>query len=502
MAFCDSLIANGASWQSVEVPFRPFRDYRIEELPVDMTLGLPTGRSASEMMDSRYFSSIVGDAWKDSMAFLMMKRLARLGGMTLLLLTCARFAAAEERRMVAAFAQTAPVIDGKRTSESEWHLSSPMQSDWAVLDSEDGSDSSNNRWTAVWDNQGLFLLHEVEYDGWSENGVAGINFGYENLQFFFDPNTDGETNAQDGPNDTGVDGYQLVVNQPHGESGISPFSSSAGMYREAHTNSENGDHGQPWSNFRDLRLQQTTSVEEGFGFTELFIPWSNFDATNPAFGFSPEFGDDIGLYHPQAPIDGEEWFFNIGRVQSDAQVISWAVSEGASRLSARPHGVIQFLESGVTEPCDVNEDGACNEVDIDLVSTAVREMSNIERYDLDENGSIDDEDRKRWVLDGDMMFTWFGDANLDGEFNSSDFVTVFTKGEYEDGIPNNSGWAEGDWNGDGDFTTSDFVLAFMLDGYERGPRGGAASIVPEPSSWTLILISFLGLVRRRLSVGG
>ena len=32
-------------------------------------------------------------------------------------------------------------------------------------------------------------------------------------------------------------------------------------------------------------------------------------------------------------------------------------------------------------------------------------------------------------------------------------------GEYEDGIDENSGWADGDWDADGDFGTSDLVLA-------------------------------------------
>ena len=427
----------------------------------------------------------------------MNRRIAWLCSLQLFLFSCLLSASEAERRMIATFTETAPVIDGKRTSPSEWLLSGGMQSDWVVLNNDDSHDASRNRWTAVWDDQGLFVLHEVDYANWSNNGVAGINFGYENLQLFFDPNSDGESNAQDGPDDTGIDGYQLVVNQPLGESGISPFTSSAGMYREAHTNAENGDHGQPWSNFRDLRMQQTTSVEEGYGLTELFIPWSNFDATNPAFGFSPEFGDDIGLYHPQAPIDGEEWFFNIGRVQSDATVVSWSAGEGTNRLSSRPHGVIEFLQSGVIEPCDVNRDGDCNAIDIDLVSAAVREGLTDEKYDLDQNGVVDNGDRERWVLDSDMMFTWFGDSNLDGEFSSSDFVSVFVSGEYEDDFPGNSGWADGDWNGDGDFSTKDFILAFTLNGYERGPRAAAASVVPEPSGLFLILLGVLPAIRRR-----
>ena len=66
--------------------------------------------------------------------------------------------------------------------------------------------------------------------------------------------------------------------------------------------------------------------------------------------------------------------------------------------------------------------------------------------------------------------TWFenrpiGDADDDGRFGSSDLVTVFQAGKYEDGIPNNATFAEGDWDGDGDFGSSDLVAAFKAGTY-------------------------------------
>ena len=60
-----------------------------------------------------------------------------------------------------------------------------------------------------------------------------------------------------------------------------------------------------------------------------------------------------------------------------------------------------------------------------------------------------------------------GDSNMDGIFNSSDFVIVFQAGEYEDDTPGNSTFEEGDWNGDGDFDTADFVFVFQLGNYSR-----------------------------------
>ncbi|MCA9198262.1 MAG: hypothetical protein KDA87_12020 [Planctomycetales bacterium] len=62
-----------------------------------------------------------------------------------------------------------------------------------------------------------------------------------------------------------------------------------------------------------------------------------------------------------------------------------------------------------------------------------------------------------------------GDSNLDREFNSADFVTVFQAAKYENNIVGDSTWEEGDWNGDGDFDSSDLVLAFQGAFYEQGP---------------------------------
>ena len=64
-----------------------------------------------------------------------------------------------------------------------------------------------------------------------------------------------------------------------------------------------------------------------------------------------------------------------------------------------------------------------------------------------------------------------GDSNMDGIFDSSDFVIVFQAGEYEDNTPGNSTFEEGDWNGDGDFDTTDFVFVFQLGHYSRAAKG-------------------------------
>ncbi|MDG2381140.1 MAG: hypothetical protein P8N76_05660 [Pirellulaceae bacterium] len=112
---------------------------------------------------------------------------------------------------------------------------------------------------------------------------------------------------------------------------------------------------------------------------------------------------------------------------------------------------------------------------------------------LDDGSLTDATERANYVHE--VLGTWIGDSNLDGEFNSTDFVVVFTAGEYEDELADNSIWATGDWNGDSEFNSSDFVAAFSDGGYERGAIAVAA--VPEPVSGAMLLSALVCLLPLR-----
>ena len=106
------------------------------------------------------------------------------------------------------------------------------------------------------------------------------------------------------------------------------------------------------------------------------------------------------------------------------------------------------------------------------------------------DGQVDFQDRRIWTHD--HAKTWIGDADLDGEFNSGDLVSVFASGKFE--TNEMAGWAEGDWDGDMMFGSGDLVVAFADGGYEVGPQ--VAQAVPEPSTLTLLAMAGLWLVGR------
>jgi hypothetical protein len=114
---------------------------------------------------------------------------------------------------------------------------------------------------------------------------------------------------------------------------------------------------------------------------------------------------------------------------------------------------------------DVTGDGRITVADIDALYNVVKgRTAPSSIYDLDSDSNYDQDDVAYFLHV--LMGTWYGDANLNGSYDSSDLTIVFTAGEYEDSTANNSTWADGDWNGDLEFTSADLVTAFTDGGYE------------------------------------
>jgi hypothetical protein len=112
---------------------------------------------------------------------------------------------------------------------------------------------------------------------------------------------------------------------------------------------------------------------------------------------------------------------------------------------------------------DFNSDGTLTATDIDLIYAAISSGSTEVRFDLNRDSRLDPSDVDELIRV--LLGTSYGDANLDGTFDSSDLVQVFQAGQYEDSLANDSTWSTGDWDGDQDFGTSDLVLAFQMGVY-------------------------------------
>jgi hypothetical protein len=198
-------------------------------------------------------------------------------------------------------------------------------------------------------------------------------------------------------------------------------------------------------------------------------------------GVGPALSYSQGLAEHDAIYIGRQGTETWGGRLDDFRVYSQALTD--EEIQA-----IMLGGGGIHAPGDFNGDGQLDAADIDLLSVEVRQATNTLAYDLNNDQLVNAEDRTVWVEE--LANTFFGDSNLNREFNSGDFVAVFTAGKFETGQM--ASWAEGDWNGDGVFGSGDFVTAFTAGGYEQGPR--AAVAIPEPASATLLLAAVLTMM--------
>ena len=140
---------------------------------------------------------------------------------------------------------------------------------------------------------------------------------------------------------------------------------------------------------------------------------------------------------------------------------------------------------------DFDDDYQIDADDLDLLSAETARNRYVELFDVNSDSIVDFEDRTHWIHE--LARTFFGDANLDGEFNQIDVVAVLQADQFNDNIPLNSTWATGDWDGDGDFTNLDIVTALQDGGYRTGPLP-AVSAVPEPTSMLMIVLAMMTLL--------
>ncbi len=316
------------------------------------------------------------------------------------------------------FTSTPPVADGV-VGANEWNAASAAAGAWNLLRTGDATtppnpDAENNRYRMLWDDTNLYILYESGFNQWvavadPNDPQPTISFGADNLNMYFDPNTDGEQN--DVP-DEEVDGYQLAFNQPTHPTNDALISTNAnrqgvGFFTEAHNNNGFGDQAN-WNKGVDPitgpALQEIVVAQKNGatgGVAEIVFPWANFNAnatvpetpnnsdfdndgrvdgrdfmiwqqglgltdqTNNRKGdadldtivgasdlalWQAAFGDDTsietGLNRVDGPVNGEQWFFNMSRINGLGDVGNflpiWNWHNDQS-FTFHPHGTITFM---------------------------------------------------------------------------------------------------------------------------------------------------------------
>ena len=128
---------------------------------------------------------------------------------------------------------------------------------------------------------------------------------------------------------------------------------------------------------------------------------------------------------------------------------------------------IVWFRNEFSNPGDLTGDGSVDIDDIDLLCAAIVNDNQNPLFDLDDDDAVGLPDMVTLVED--LMQTNFGDANLDGSFDSLDLIVVFAGGQYEDQA-GNATWATGDWNCDGNFDSADLIWALQTGAYSAGAQ--------------------------------
>jgi hypothetical protein len=203
------------------------------------------------------------------------------------------------------------------------------------------------------------------------------------------------------------------------------------------------EHGSLSNGGETIRLQRPLQVVQNGLVDYLMVDTLHYDDTTPWPLAADGDGPSLSRFHSQ---------------QFGNEVNNWlaGVAEGTPGSANR---FLVPLQRG-----DFSGDAQVSATDIDLLNQMIRSGRQDPAFDLTSDGQVTADDRDELVLR--TLDTVYGDANLDGLFDSRDLVQIFQKGQYEDGLVANSGWVDGDWNGDGEFETADLVLAFQYGAYE------------------------------------
>lgn len=232
-------------------------------------------------------------------------------------------------------------------------------------------------------------------------------------------------------------------------------------------------------------------------------PWAIGESTlapGDSIPMNAEFNFDIRINDPQvadyvdAGFASGDLFFALTSIHSASMdgpptFPSFYLDVNGTSLGQTAQLLIEFGPSSSILG-DFNQDGVLDAIDIDSLSAEVLAETNNPSFDVSGDSLVNADDRRVWV--NDLRLTYFGDSDLNGEFDEQDIVTAFVAGKY---LESSAGWTEGDWDGDLRFDEQDFILAFQAGGYGSGARG-VARAVPEPTGFGILFALIVTLLLR------
>jgi hypothetical protein len=322
-------------------------------------------------------------------------------------------------------------------------------------------------WKGLWDDANLYVLIEVTDDvliyedtrDWRDDSVE-IYIDAQNLDApDFNPGTM-----------RGIPCYQFTA-----VAGQNPIEGTTSLFTwgiNSYNNYFGGGGPYRYPQGEDVGGMVTNDETRSFSF-EVAFPWEALEETpadiltRGAFGFGVGVNDDDD-HGPR-----------------NSQIVWQTTATDLWRnASVFPSVALSTETVGEGLVGDFNSNGVLDAPDIDDLTGQSAGGTNPAAYDLNADALVNDGDINVWIKD--LFNSWIGDADLNGEFNSSDLVAVLASGTYESDVV--AVWSTGDFNGDARTDTSDLVAALADGGYEAGPRAAVAA-VPEPSSMALGLVA-------------
>ncbi|MEM7313001.1 MAG: PEP-CTERM sorting domain-containing protein, partial [Planctomycetota bacterium] len=206
---------------------------------------------------------------------------------------------------------------------------------------------------------------------------------------------------------------------------------------------------------------------------------------NLAGGFQPSFGDAFNIIFAAGTVGGQFASTNLPTLGND---LAWSLEYDSASVVLR---VIQAMVSG-----DFDDNGIYDLADIDGLVAAIASGSGDLAFDLTGDGMLDTMDLDAWLAEAGAANLpsggsyLYGDANLDGSVDVSDFnlwnTNKFTA---------TAAWSGADFNADGFVDVSDFNT-WNANKFQSADSPAA---VPEPTGTVLLLfgIAAMAFYRRK-----